>query len=339
MTSNMPDSMSSPGADAREAWDADLALTANPHLLQSWRWGELQARFGWAVERRRLHGNLPVSLLCTPTLVPGRRWGYVPRGPGLAAEELGDALPAIGAWAADLGLAFVRVEPELAQGWQAPPGWQRAAATQPEHTSIIDIARSDEDLMASFKSKTRYNVRLAQKKGVEVGGSDDIAAFASLSAETSSRHGIQLAPEAYYRELYRLMGGDGTSRLYLASHDGTPLAGIIVLRFAGRATYLFGASTRSGREMMPAYLLHWHAMRELRNLGDTEYDLWGVPPDDRPNHPWAGLWQFKSGWQGRMVTYAGAFDLPISNRVWRGHNALANLRQRVRTMRSRLRAG
>ncbi|MDQ6747652.1 MAG: peptidoglycan bridge formation glycyltransferase FemA/FemB family protein, partial [Candidatus Dormibacteraeota bacterium] len=324
------------------AWDAALAATSNPHLLQSWRWGALQSRFGWTVERRQLDlggQDVPLSLLCTAALVPGRRWGYVPRGPAVNGDRAPAAIEAIAAWARELGLAFVRVEPELEEGWRPPAGWLPATATQPEHTSIIDIARPDEELMASFKSKTRYNIRLAQRKGVEVAAGEEIATFARLAAETSARHRIQLAPEKYYRELHRLMSPDGMSRLYIATHQGIPLAGIMVVRFAGRATYLFGASTRQGREKMPAYLLHWQAMRDLRDAGDREYDLWGVPPDDRPGHPWAGLWQFKSGWQGRLVSYAGAFDLPVSAAGWRAHNALANLRQVVRGMRSRLSAG
>jgi peptidoglycan pentaglycine glycine transferase (the first glycine) len=322
-----------------QAWDDALAAAPNPHLLQSWRWGELQQRFGWTPQRRHLSSGVPLSLLVTPTLVPGGSWGYVPKGPAMGPADIGASLEEVTTVARELGLAFVRVEPELEEGWRPPPGWRRATATQPGHTSIIDIARPDEELMASFKSKTRYNVRLAQKKGVEVSVSDDIAAFARLAGETSSRHQIQLAPERYYRELHAMMATDGQSRLYLASHQGTNLAGIIMVRFAGRATYLFGASTRTGRENMPAYLLHWQAMRDMRDAGDIEYDLWGVPPDDRPDHPWAGLWQFKSGWHGRLVTYAGAFDLPISTGTWRAHNSLSNLRRTVRRVKSRLRAG
>ena len=326
----------------QEEWDASVAAAPNPHLLQSWRWGELQSRFGWTAERRHLDvggKQVPVTMLTTATLVPGRRFGYVPKGPVLEAAAMPPALDAIAAWGREQGLAFVRVEPELEAGWQPPGAWQPGPATQPEHTSIIDIARPDEELLASFKPKTRYNIRLATKKGVQVAVSDDVGAFARLSDETSSRHGIQLAPERYYRELHALMSGDGTSRLYLASHEGAPLAGIMVVRFAGRATYLFGASTRAGREKMPAYLLHWQAMRDMRDAGDREYDLWGVPPEGQPDHPYANLWQFKSGWQGRIVHYAGAFDLPISNAAWRGHNALSSLRLRVRRMRSRFAAG
>jgi len=324
-------------SDEAQRWDHDVAAAANPSLLQSWPWGDLQSGFGWTAERLRLDAGgtaFPVSTLTTATLLPGRRFGYVPRGPVVSPEAMTAALGAVAAWGRDQGLAFIRVEPELEAGWTPPGGWQRAPATQPEHTSIVDIARPDDELMASFKPKTRYNIRLAGKKGVHVSLSEDISAFASLSAETSSRHGIQLAPERYYRELHARMSADGMSRMYLASSEGRNLAGIMVLRFGGRATYLFGASTREGREKMPAYLLHWVAMREMRDAGDHQYDLWGVPPEGDPDHPYANLWQFKSGWQGRIVHYAGAFDLPISNSAWRAHNALSKLRHRVRRIRS-----
>jgi lipid II:glycine glycyltransferase (peptidoglycan interpeptide bridge formation enzyme) len=322
-------------------WDDAVAAAPNPHLLQSWRWGELQSRVGWTAERRELDiGGMtaPVTLLTTPALLPGSRFGYVPKGPVVDSQAMPAVLQAIAAWGRDMGLAFVRIEPELEAGWQPPGDWQTGPATQPEHTSILDIARPDEELLASFKPKTRYNIGLATRKAVEVALSEDISAFARLAAETSSRHGIQLAPERYYRDLHELMSTDGTSRLYLASSEGRNLAGIMVVRFAGRATYLFGASTREGRDKMPAYLLHWQAMRDMREAGDREYDLWGVPPEGQPDHPYANLWQFKSGWQGRVVHYAGAFDLPISNVAWRGHNALSNLRHRVRRMRSRFAA-
>jgi lipid II:glycine glycyltransferase (peptidoglycan interpeptide bridge formation enzyme) len=112
----------------------------------------------------------------------------------------------------------------------------------------------------------------------------------------------------------------------------------MVFRFAGRATYLFGASAPTGRNLMPAYLLHWHAINELRDLGDVEYDLWGIPPDDQPGHPLAGLRQFKAGWNGRPVAYAGAFDLPLRVTIWRAHQAIAKMRSNVRRVRAELKA-
>ena len=328
------------GAPESVAWDAALAAMPNPHLLQSHRWGELQSRFGWEVERHHVEigeVTVPVSILVEPTLVPGGRYGYVAKGPALYADRVDAALAPLADLAGRLDLAFLTIEPELEAGWAPPKPWRRSTPRQPEHTSIVDITPDPEQILASLKPKTRYNLRLAQKKGVVVEESDDVGAFSDLAQQTSVRHRIQLAREPYYRAVHDLMATDGTCRIYLARHQGLVLAGIMVLRFAGRATYLFGASSRDGRNLMPAYLLHWHAIQELRGLGDTEYDLWGVPPDDRPGHPLAGLWQFKSGWNGRLVAYAGAFDLPLEGTMWRGHQAMSKIRGNVRRVRSRLR--
>ena len=323
------------------AWDGAVASMPNPHLLQSYRWGELQSRFGWRVVRHLLEvgdTTVPVSLLTTPTLVPGSVYGYVGKGPALAGPGIRTALDSLADLARDHGLAFLTIEPEVDNGWLPPAPWRRGTAVQPQHTSIIDLRPEPAAILAGLKPKTRYNVRLAERRGVSVEPSDDIGAFAALAEMTSARHRIQLAREPYYRTLHDLMSPDGGCRMYLARHEGKPLAGIMVVRFAGRATYLFGASAPYGRALMPAYLLHWHAIQEMRRLGDVEYDLWGLPPDDRPGHPWSGLWQFKSGWNGRLVTYAGAFDLPLNVTMWRGHRAMDKMRSTLRRVRSGLSA-
>jgi peptidoglycan pentaglycine glycine transferase (the first glycine) len=328
-----------PAAADQTAWDAEVADTANPHLLQSYRWGKLQSRFGWEVHRRHVEVDglaVPVSLLVAPTLVPGGRRGYVGKGPVLAADHIAATLEPLAALAEELELAFVTIEPEIEAGWAPPDPWQPAPATQPEHTAIVDLRPDTDAIIASLKPKTRYNVRVAEKKGVVVEESDDVAAFAELAEMTSARHRIQLAREPYYRAVHELLAGDGSCRIYLARHQGQALAGIMVLRFAGRATYLFGASAAQGRNLMPAYLLHWHAIQEMRRLGDVEYDLWGMPPDDQPGHPLSGLWQFKSGWNGKFVSYAGAFDLPVNVTVWRTHLAMAKIRGTLRRVRSKV---
>lgn len=317
-------------------WDRKLLETPNPHLLQSYRWGQLQSAFGWAVWRRLVRtptGPVPTTLLIGRCLGTGRRYGYVPKGPAVGADRLSSALESMQEIARLERLAFLRIEPEVAAGWEPPAGWFTAPAAQPEHTTIVDLRRDPQSIRSSFRPKTRYNLRLAERHGVQVSRSADISTFARLARQTSARHRIQLATEPYYRELSRVLDPD--SVLYLAEHQGRALAGIMVVRFAGRSTYLFGASAREGRHLMPAYLLHWRAMLEAHNLGDAEYDLWGIPPDDRPNHPWAGLWQFKRGWNGRMYAYAGAFDFPLDVTSWRLHRALERIRGSLRRVQSR----
>jgi hypothetical protein len=296
---------------------------------------------------------LPVSLLLGRAL-PRGRFGYVAHGPAVAAGGLPTAMPALErAVRARLGdLAFLRVEPvtsapvedaapppaaaprrEAGPAW-LPPGWRRAKPMQPDTTAIVDLRPEPEALLEGFKPKTRYNVRLAERRGVEVAREDDVASFDALAAATARRQGIRPSPPGYHADLLRVLGPE-RAWLYLARHGqrGEPLAGIIVGRFAGRATYLFGASADSGRELMPAYLLHWRAMLDLRQAGDREYDLWGVPPDDDPHHPWAGLRQFKAGWNGAPVVRAGAFDLPLRPGAWAAHRGLSTIRGTLRELK------
>jgi lipid II:glycine glycyltransferase (peptidoglycan interpeptide bridge formation enzyme) len=330
---------SAPGeSEAAAAWDG--ALPDGAHMLQSYRWGELQSRFGWDVERVAVNVEgieSPVTLLTAPTSTPGGRHAYVPKGPAVPRERMPFAMAALAELARDRELAYIRVEPDIEAPFEPPDGWRPSPATQPEHTSIIDLRPDVDEVMAGFKPKTRYNIRLATKKDVRVERSDAAGAFAEMARVTSSRHRIQLAEEPYYRAVLELMAPADMARLYLAYDDDTPLAGIIVTRFAGRAIYLFGASAKTGRQLMPAYLLHWQAIQDLKALGDTEYDLWGIPPDDSPAHPWAGLWQFKSGWNGRNVTFAGAYTYVANVTMWRADLAVARIRGNVRRVKARLR--
>jgi lipid II:glycine glycyltransferase (peptidoglycan interpeptide bridge formation enzyme) len=338
-------------ADAAAAWDA--ALPAGAHLLQSYRWGELQARFGWEVERLRISvegAEVPVSMLTAATTTPGGRHGYVPKGPAVAPDRMPAAMAALDKAAAELGLAYLRVEPDLEAPFEVPNGWRPTPATQPERTSIVDLRPDTDALLAVFKPKTRYNIRLAERKGVRVERSEDVGAFAEMAGVTSTRHRIHLADEPYYRALLEILAPADMARLYLAykqdraeaggavrTGETKPLAGIVVTRFQGRAIYLLGASAKEGRQLMPAYLLHWRAIQELKAAGDVEYDLWGIPPEDKPDHPWAGLLQFKSGWNGRNVEFGGAQVLVSNVTMWRADQALAKIRGNVRRVRSRLR--
>src|SRR5258708_28737314 len=182
------------------AWDTALRAMPNPHLLQTHRWGELQSRFGWAVERHHVEAGeltVPVSVLVTPTLVPGGRSGYVAKGPALDADRIAAALEPLSDLARGLELAVLTIEPELAPGWAPPAPWRRGTPMQPRHTSIIDLRPAPAHILASLQPNTRYNLRLAQKKGVVVEQSDDVGAFAARAEQPSPRHRIQLTKEPY----------------------------------------------------------------------------------------------------------------------------------------------
>jgi lipid II:glycine glycyltransferase (peptidoglycan interpeptide bridge formation enzyme) len=312
------------------SWDAALADRAcPPPLLQSWGWGEVQAHEGWTAERLALPGGARALVL-----LQGRsalRWAYAPRGPVPATAE---AVEALVAWARERRLARLRVEPEagpsLAGGLRAL-GFQPAPAdVQPRHTLVVPLG-SDEEMLARCRPKHRYNVRLAQKRGVEVEATADAAEMWRQGTATGRRQGIAQLAEAQYRRRLELLDD---CRVYVARHEGRPLAAILVARFGGRAYYLYGGSAGERTHLMPTYAVQWAAMRDAARAGCRDYDLWGVPPDPADErHPWHGLWQFKAGFGGEPVEYCGAWDLVLSPVAARLDELAGRARRTARRLR------
>jgi lipid II:glycine glycyltransferase (peptidoglycan interpeptide bridge formation enzyme) len=202
---------------------------------------------------------------------------------------------------------------------------------QPQVTQLLRIDRDPEQLRAAFKPKTRYNLSLAERKGVTVSRSTDVQTFARLSAETARRQGIALPGLPYYQAALDLFHPLEAVRLYLAHHEGAPLAGIMVFRFGETAYYLFGASGLLKRELMPNYLLHWTAITEFGSLGCTTYDWWGIPDEPKPDHPWFGLYRFKTGFGGETVRYPGLHERVLRDAAWRWEERLRKLKGRLRS--------
>lgn len=193
---------------------------------------------------------------------------------------------------------------------------------QPPDTVLLDLGKDEVALLAGMKPKWRYNVRYAAKKGVQVRAvhagdenfSADMESFYSLYKTTAERDGIGLHPMSYYVDLMeRGNGSDGSlATLYVASHEGADLAAIITLFQKDEAVYLYGCSGNEKRNLMPAYLLQWTAIRDARNFGSKVYDFYGIPPTGDEGHPMHGLYLFKTGFGGREVHRPGSFDVPLS---------------------------
>ena len=298
--------------------------------MQSFGYGEVQKAEGWSLERVDL-GVAGAASVQLAKAGPAR-WAYLPRGPVPATAG---ALRVLAAWARRQGLARLRVEPEAPAGFARvleEEGFRPAPALHPTHTLLLEL-RAEADLLAGMKPKHRYNIRLAEKRGVTVDDQGDAAELARQHDATAGRQGISAAgPDFYERRLRRLEW----CRVYVARHEGEALAAILVARFDERAYYLFGGSTQVKRSLMPAYAAQWAAIREAAAAGCRSYDFWGVPPDGDPAHPWAGLWQFKTGFGGTLIDYAGAWDLVLDRRAERLIAAGETLRRGVKRV-SRLR--
>jgi peptidoglycan pentaglycine glycine transferase (the first glycine) len=291
-----------------EEWDRRLAEASRPApspLLQSWAWGEVQARSGWRVERLQLAGGGMASVQLRGR--PPFERGYVPRGPVPADPA---ALGELARWAAERGLARLRVEPEA--GSEVVPalrelGFRPSPQVQPQYTMILKLA-DEEETLASFNKGTRYNIRLAAKRGVTVDEDADAAEMGRQAAASASRQGIRLPAEAYYGLLLEHLPW---CRTYVARVEGEAVAAMVVIHFDGRGYYMFSGANGKHRELKPVYAAKWEAIRAAIREGCRDYDLWGVPPGPDRTHPWYGLWEFKSGFNGALVEYAGCWDLVL----------------------------
>ncbi len=302
-------------------WNEE-ALRLGGDFLQSWEWGTFQEKAGAEIARWRGDGAL--ALLIKRSLPLGRAYWYCPRGPlgedGL--KKLSDA----GALA---GADFFRFEPKTDPSAEAGMA-KKIRDVQPGQTLLIDLRQDEEVLLAAMHEKWRYNIRLAERKGVRVfmAGEKDSTAldvFWSLMTETTERDRFRAHDKDYYRLMLETLPGDPSidgqtrpvARLLFAEHDGKILAASLMLYFGRTAIYLHGASSRERREVMAPQALQWHAMQDAKAWGYADYDFWGVAPEGAENHPWAGITRFKRGFGGRYIRYPGTYDVSLS-RFWYG---------------------
>ena len=318
-----------------EIVDWDAHVIANPdggHVLQTRAWGEFKRAFGWKPEYRFAEvGEREVAVLALRRHVAGLGdlW-YVPKGPGVS--DPGDVPRAL-AGSSSLQKAFaVKVEPEIEAVRVDATQWARAGLrksprdVQMSRSTIIVDIRGDEDaLLASFKPKCRYNIRLAARRGVEVTAvpmtEQNMATMYSLMGSTQDRAGFFLRPERYFRGYWSLQAASGQAQLFFATLDGTVLAGVVATYLGRRGWYKDGGSTRAHASLMAPHLLQWEVMRWLRGRGVESYDLVAVPPSTqlRAGHPLYGLYRFKSGFSEAVTDFTGTWDLPLRPRalaVW-----------------------
>ena len=279
-----------------------------PSLLQSWAWGDVQSRAGWAVERVRLQGAM--ASVQVRGLGPLRE-AYVPRGPVPSTAE---AVRALLEWARERGFARLRVEPDappdLARDLEAM-GCTHVRPVQPEHSSLLTLRNTDE-LLKSFKHGRRYNIRAGLRRGVKVEQGSDPAELERQSAAVERRESIDLPDRRYYQTLLELLPW---CRTFVARspEDGEALAAVLVARHAGRGYSLFAGRSGNHPELMGNDIAWWSAISACAEAGDRDFDFWGVPPPDAgPDHPWRGIGLFKAEFNGAPVSYAGAWEMALS---------------------------
>ncbi len=318
----------------RDLWNEALLKLPYNHVLQSYEWGQFKAQYGWKPLRllleedgsvqaaasvlRRKFPHLPLCIM------------YVPKGPAL---DYGDnelqqrVLSALQDVARHHHAIFIKIDPDVCLEDHSPPatqvittldsqGWQLSSEQiQFRNTIIIDLAREEDELLKAMKSKTRYNVRLAERRGVKVrlGALADLPLFYEMYVETSSRDEFIIRPFAYYRHAWQAFIEADLAHLFIADYEDRPLAGLILFRFGNKVWYMYGASRDLHRNLMPNHLLQWEAMRWAKAQGCTVYDMWGAPAVLDESDPLWGVYRFKEGFGGQFVRHIGAYDYPVSH--------------------------
>ncbi|MEW6028717.1 MAG: lipid II:glycine glycyltransferase FemX [Chloroflexota bacterium] len=297
---------------------------------------------------------------------------YAPKGPlldwsnaSLRARVLGD----LQSLARRQGAIFLKLDPDVVLGTGVPGaedatenangqavvselkgrGWVFSSdQIQFKNTVLIDLSASEEEMLARMKQKTRYNIRLAEKKGVvmRIGNTEDLPILHKMYAETSIRDGFVIRDENYYLTVWKMFMQSGVETFerlnipvcqpLIAEVEGQPVAALFLFMFAGRAYYVYGMSREVHREKMPTYLLQWEAMKRAKAAGCTVYDLWGAPEEFNESDSLWGVYRFKEGLGGRVVRTLGAWDF-APNKFW--YQMYAEVMPRVLDiMRSRGRA-
>jgi lipid II:glycine glycyltransferase (peptidoglycan interpeptide bridge formation enzyme) len=322
----------------------------SPHLLQTPPWGELKSRFGWTPCRIERRGALAQVLFRRLPL--GRSIAYIPKGPAVEWSDLAQSwalLSAIHAEATKRRAIFLKIEPDLsctgcdpfaafptafapADSFLRGAGFLPSNTIQPQATIVVDIRGDEGIILGGMKQKTRYNIRLAGKKGVTVrqGDAGDLETFYTLARATTARDGFAIHSIDYYQAGYNLFAPEQCA-LLIAEFEGTPLAALLAFCQGERAYYLYGASANESRSLMPTYLLQWAAITWAKSRGCAWYDLWGIPyaPPKRLETEFQtrsdGLWgvyRFKRGFGGQLVYSPGAYDYVYNSSLYRLYRLL-----------------
>lgn len=187
----------------------------------------------------------------------------------------------------------------------------------PANTIILDLARDEETILAGMRPKTRYNIRLSQRKGLEVKqvGIEGLNVWYDLYTETAHRNGLHLNDIGYFYSMFsskmECSDDEVQVKLLIAYFDKIPLAAMFLVLSSHRATYLYGASSSLFRNLMPTYALQWEAMRIAKANHCLEYDMFGIAPNPEPSHPMYGLYKFKHGFGGTIYHQLGCWDYPL----------------------------
>ena len=336
----------------KDFWNSIVASFSNSHVFQTWEWGQFKHQFGWIPhhiiwQEEQLGVCAAALVLQRKVPIPGFKNKYsvmyVPKGPLVEWDDLRirkQILEGLLQFAYKHHTIFIKIDPDVNYGVGYPStenedlnetgvevisdlkelSWKFSEEQiQFRNTVVIDLTQNQDEILARMKQKTRYNIRLAQRKDVRIrqGGENDLEELYHLYAKTSVRDGFVIREKEYYLSLWKAFIQAGMATPLIAEIEEQMVAGLILFYFSGKAWFLYGMSSDLHRERMPNYLLQWEAIQLAKAIGCNIYDLWGAPDELAPDDPLWGVYRFKEGFGGKVIRHLGAWDCPVQPRLYR----------------------
>ena len=316
--------------DMIPAYEAFVQSHPKGHFCQSVLWAKQKPMWKWeAVVSTDTEGNIKGSLAMLIRKVPGTPYTlmYICRGPVCDLDDqetLTDLVNGAKEMAKRYKSYEIKIDPDVPSsnteftkmmtdlGFVITGGGKNFEAIQPKYVFRLDIeGKTEEEIMAGFHQKTRYNLRLAVKKGVEVRlcGKEAVADFTRIMEVTGARDGFVTRQAGYFANMLDNLGEH--CRLYMAYHEGRPIAGTLAIWYGDKVWYLYGASSNEDRNLMPNYLLQWNMIQWAVEKGCRIYDFRGVSGDLTPENPLYGLDKFKKGFGGEFTEFVGEMDMIV----------------------------
>lgn len=320
--------------DERYIFNDFIANSPKGHILQSYEWGQVKALTGWKPFRLVLEedGNLVAAINLLKRDVPGIGKGifYATRGPVLDINNHGlftFLMDEVKKLAIRENVIFLKIDPDVPVGNESfkelikKTGFVSAEKSgnfeglQPKFVFRLNIEPSQEELMANFHQKTRYNIRLAEKKEVvikEECTKEDLPVFYKILVATAKRDKFLIRSYEYFDIMWEQLVKNNLAKVFMAYYKGEPIAGTLAFIMGNKAWYIYGASANEHRNKMPNYLLQWTMIKWAKSQGCILYDFRGVPGNLAEDNPIYGLYRFKKGFNAEYTEFVGEYDLVFS---------------------------
>ena len=329
------------------------------NFAQSYLWGKQKPMWQWdAIAVRGEDGAIRGSLAVMTRKVPGigRTLMYGCRGPVCDLDDretFSQLLDGAKVLAKKYKSHVIKIDPDVPSsntafssmlqsfGFRAKEGGKNFEAIQPRYVFRLNVeGKTEEELLANFHQKWRYNIRLAERKGVTVRicGKEMVPAFSDLMLTTGVRDGFVTRKPEYFAAMLDNLGEH--ARLYMAfDPNDTPIAGTLAIHYGDKVWYLYGASSNEHRNLMPNYLLQWRMIQWAVETNCRIYDFRGVSGDVSEDNPLYGLFRFKQGFGGDFTEFVGEMDLVLSPVIYwaveHGTSVFKELRKQVYLIRNR----